>query len=157
MLFVQVVEHVAAYLGLDGTVVRERNFMRPNTVPPQWPVHSDSTTSNQSVTTKQAGPQRGSPAAEASISNGVKPSVHSMAQQEEGVRQQEEGKPKEVICGRYLTKGKDSNLQDDKSRTSPSGRCEPPWLLLVFFFCLLGKKSRCSTENRHVCCCVLEN
>lgn len=30
---VQVVEHVAGYLGLDATMVRERNFMRPKDLP----------------------------------------------------------------------------------------------------------------------------
>ncbi len=33
LLLVQVVEHVAGYLGLDATLVRERNFMRPKDLP----------------------------------------------------------------------------------------------------------------------------
>lgn len=32
-LLAQVVEHVAGYLGLDATMVRERNFMRPKDLP----------------------------------------------------------------------------------------------------------------------------
>lgn len=123
-MLLQVVEHIAAYLGLDGTLVRERNFMRPNTLPPQWPVLNNNTKSNHSVPAKQAEPKRSSPAAEASVSNGVKQNLHSMGEQEKGKKKSDSDKPKEVICGRYLTKGTDSDLQDDRSRASPNGRYE---------------------------------
>ena len=126
LLLLQVVEHIAAYLGLDGTLVRERNFMRPNTLPPCWPVLNHKTKSSHSLPAKQAKqaePKRSSPAAAASVSNGVKQNLHSMGEQEKGKKKKSDSdKPKEVICGRYLTKGTDSDLQDDRSRASPNGR-----------------------------------
>ena len=119
---VQVVEHIAAFLGLDGTLVRERNFMRPKNLPPRWPVLKDNTNLNHSTTAQHASSKGHSSAAEPRCAQGVKQNLNSMGEQEKGAKRETKHQSKEVLCGRYLTKGKGTDLEDDKSQASPSGR-----------------------------------
>ena len=135
----QVVEHIAAYLGLDGTLVRERNFMRPNTLPPQYPVLKDNTNSSHSTPAQQkhstpaqqaqhakhaqqSGPDSNGPDTSVSSSNGLKQNVQSMGEQENLARQNLEDPRREVLCGRYLPK---KSKEETQSQDAPAGRYRP--------------------------------
>ena len=136
LLLVQVVEHIAAYLGLDGTLVRERNFMRPTTLPPQYPVLKDNTNSSHSNSAQHAQQKQSAPAQhtkrvqqsransgtpEASVSNssGVKQNVQSMGEQENLARQDLDDPRREVLCGRYLPK---KSKGETPPQDAPAGR-----------------------------------
>lgn len=148
MVLVQVVEHIAAFLGLEGTLVRERNFMRPKTVPPHWPILNDNTSLNHSMIAQHASSKAPSSAEGTSPAHGVKQNLNSMGEQERGAKHEAKREAshqsKEVLCGRYITKGSDTGLQDDKSRASPSGR-----------YARLLSLSKQSSAARLTYCCEL--
>ena len=127
------VEHVAGYLGLDATLVRERNFMRPKDLPahpyPAPPLPQPSTSPLNPVT--KADDQNCNGKAQHldahSESNGT---GHVNGGQELGEPggkggddssgQKKSGSTPDVVCGRFQFKEPDENKEE--AATVSAGR-----------------------------------
>jgi hypothetical protein len=132
-LLVQVVEHVAGYLGLDATLVRERNFMRPKDLPahpyPAPPLPEPSTSALKPVT--KADDQNCNGKAQHldahSESNGtgrVNGGQKSSEQGEKGgndsLGQKKSDSTPDVVCGRFQFKEPNGDKAD--AATGSAGR-----------------------------------
>ncbi|DBA80138.1 TPA: hypothetical protein ACH3X2_007614 [Trebouxia sp. C0005] len=136
MIMEQVIEHVAGYLGLDATLVRERNFMRPKDLPahpyPAPPLPEPSTSALKPVT--KADDQNCNGKAQHLVayseSNGTRHVSGGQELSEQGDRggtgsldQKRNGSTPDVVCGRFQFK----ELNGDKAdaATVSAGRDFP--------------------------------
>lgn len=118
------IEHVAGYLGLDATLVRERNFMRPKDLPahpyPAPPLPEPSTSFLKPVT--KADDQNCNGKAQHLVayseSNGTRHVSGGQELSEQGDRggtgsldQKRNGSTPDVVCGRFQFK----ELNGDKA------------------------------------------
>ena len=123
----QVLEHVAGYLGLDATLIRERNFMHPKEIPHPYPVTEpqQSSVSKPYVKADHQNCNGKAESLQTHTQTSQRKGGSTNAEGDEQVAKDLHGRKKDaafpdVVCGRFQLRAADAD--DPGSVNNPEGR-----------------------------------